>query len=231
MFFLPVLLFFLIGYFILLGGLFFFLKLGVISFAFQRLGIPPDLVFTLLFLTLIGSGINIPIKKFHSGQMMEGQVVNFYGWKFQVPVAAASETTVLAINMGGAIIPSLISLYLLFHWGGLFWEFVIATGIVTFLVNRVARPVKGLGIATPALFPPLVAALVAFLVSLISPDGFQSAPVIAYVSGTLGTLVGADLLNLKKIPELGAPVASIGGAGTFDGVFLTGIIAVVLTSI
>ncbi|HQM75557.1 MAG TPA: hypothetical protein PLL62_10020, partial [Candidatus Saccharicenans sp.] len=75
MFFLPVLLFFLIGYFILLGGLFFFLKLGVISFAFQRLGIPPDLVFTLLFLTLIGSGINIPVKKLHSGQVMESQVV------------------------------------------------------------------------------------------------------------------------------------------------------------
>ena len=231
MFFLPVLLFFLIGYFILLGGLFFFLKLGVISFAFQRLGIPPDLVFTLLLLTLIGSGINIPIKKLHSGQVMEQQVVNFYGWKFQVPVAAARETTVLAINVGGAIIPSLISLYLIFRWGGLFWEFVIATAIVTFLVNRVARPVKGLGIATPALFPPLVAALVAFLVSLISPDGIQSAPVIAYVSGTLGTLIGADLMNLKKIPELGAPVASIGGAGTFDGVFLTGIIAVILTSL
>ena len=231
MFFLPVLLFFLIGYLILLGGLFFFLKLGVISFAFQRLGIPPDLVFTLLLLTLIGSGINIPIKKLHSGQVMEQQVVNFYGWKFQVPVAAARETTVLAINVGGAIIPSLISLYLIFRWGGLFWEFVIATAIVTFLVNRVARPVKGLGIATPALFPPLVAALVAFLVSLISPDGIQSAPVIAYVSGTLGTLIGADLMNLKKIPELGAPVASIGGAGTFDGVFLTGIIAVILTSL
>ncbi len=231
MFFLPVLLFFLIGYFILLGGLFFFLKLGVISFAFQRLGIPPDLVFTLLFLTLIGSGINIPVKKLHSGQVMESQVVDFYGWKFQVPVAAARETTVLAINVGGAIIPSLISLYLIFRWGGLFWELVIATAITTFLVNRVARPVKGLGIATPALFPPLVAALVAFLVSLISPDGLHTAPVIAYVSGTLGTLIGADLMNLKKIPELGAPVASIGGAGTFDGVFLTGIIAVVLTSI
>jgi uncharacterized membrane protein len=231
MFFLPVLLFFLIGYFILLGGLFFFLKLGVISFAFQRLGIPPDLVFTLLLLTLIGSGINIPIKKLHSGQLMEQQVVNFYGWKFQVPVAAASDTTVLAVNVGGAIIPGLISLYLIFRWGGLFWEFVIATAIVTFLVNRVARPVPGLGIATPALFPPLVAALVAFLVSLIAPEGLHSAPVIAYVSGTLGTLIGADLINLKKIPELGAPVASIGGAGTFDGVFLTGIIAVILTSL
>ncbi|MDD8019971.1 MAG: DUF1614 domain-containing protein [Acidobacteriota bacterium] len=231
MFFLPVLLFFLIGYFILLGGLFFFLKLGIISFAFQRLGIPPDTVFALLLLTLIGSGINIPIKKLHSGSVLERQVVNFYGWKFQMPVAASSDTTVLAINVGGAVIPSLISLYLVFRWGVLFWEFVLSMVIVAFLVNRVARPVRGLGIATPALFPPLVAALVAFLVSLISPDGIHSASVIAYVSGTLGTLIGADFMNLKKIPELGAPVASIGGAGTFDGVFLTGIIAVILTSI
>ncbi len=45
---------------------------------------------------------------------------------------------------------------------------------------------------------------------------------------TLGSLIGADLLNLKKIPELGTPIASIGGAGTFDGIFLTGIISVLL---
>ncbi|MGD0979199.1 MAG: DUF1614 domain-containing protein [Candidatus Bathyarchaeia archaeon] len=51
---------------------------------------------------------------------------------------------------------------------------------------------------------------------------------IAYVSGVLGTLIGADLSNLNRIPKLGAPVASIGGAGTFDGIFLTGIIAVLL---
>ena len=58
-----------------------------------------------------------------------------------------------------------------------------------------------------------------------------SAIVIAYVSGVLGALIGADLLNLPKIPKLGAPVASIGGAGTFDGVFLSGIIAVVLAAL
>ena len=40
----------------------------------------------------------------------------------------------------------------------------------------------------------------------------------------------ADLLNLKKISKLGAPIASIGGAGTFDGIFLTGIFAVVLAA-
>ena len=53
---------------------------------------------------------------------------------------------------------------------------------------------------------------------------------VAYVSGTLGTLIGADLLNLSRIQGLGAPVVSIGGAGTFDGIFLTGIVAVLLAS-
>jgi len=51
---------------------------------------------------------------------------------------------------------------------------------------------------------------------------------MAYISGTLGTLIGADLINLGKIEGLQAPVASIGGAGTFDGIFFTGILAVLL---
>ena len=56
----------------------------------------------------------------------------------------------------------------------------------------------------------------------------RNTHVIAYVSGVLGTLIGADLTNLDRIANLGAPVASIGGAGIFDGVFLTGIVAVLL---
>jgi uncharacterized membrane protein len=50
----------------------------------------------------------------------------------------------------------------------------------------------------------------------------------AYIAGSLGTLIGADLLNLDKVRGLGAPVVSIGGAGTFDGIFLAGIVAVLL---
>jgi uncharacterized membrane protein len=57
------------------------------------------------------------------------------------------------------------------------------------------------------------------------------APALAYISGTLGTLIGADLLNLAKIQGLGAPIASIGGAGTFDGIFTTGILAVLLAGL
>jgi uncharacterized membrane protein len=78
---------------------------------------------------------------------------------------------------------------------------------------------------TPAFVPPIAAAVIALILSPSQPG------VIAYVSGTLGTLIGADLLNLGKIPALGAPVASIGGAGTFDGVFLTGIIAALLATL
>jgi uncharacterized membrane protein len=54
---------------------------------------------------------------------------------------------------------------------------------------------------------------------------------IAYVGGTLGTLIGADLLNLRRVEGIGAPVVSIGGAGTFDGVYLTGLISVLLVLI
>jgi uncharacterized membrane protein len=89
----------------------------------------------------------------------------------------------------------------------------------------VARPVRGVGVVTPVFISPLVAAVSAILLSPAHPV------IVAYVAGTLGTLIGADLLNLGKIPALGAPVASIGGAGTFDGVFLTGIIAALIAAL
>jgi uncharacterized membrane protein len=71
--------------------------------------------------------------------------------------------------------------------------------------------------------PPIVAALGSYF---LAPHELR--PLVAYVSGVIGTLIGADLANLGRIKGLGAPVASIGGAGTFDGIFLTGIVAVLL---
>jgi uncharacterized membrane protein len=70
--------------------------------------------------------------------------------------------------------------------------------------------------------PPIVAALCGWLLGAHHPDA------VAYVSGVVATLVGADLANLNKLGNLGAPVASVGGAGTFDGIFLTGNVAVLL---
>jgi uncharacterized membrane protein len=91
--------------------------------------------------------------------------------------------------------------------------------VVALVVNQLARVVPGVGILVPMFLPPLLAAGVALILA------FRRAPPVAYVAGTMGSLIGADLLNLGRVAEMGAPIVSIGGAGTFDGVFLTGILA------
>jgi uncharacterized membrane protein len=130
--------------------------------------------------------------------------------------------TVVAINVGGALIPTGVSIYLLWKEPSVILYSLVGVAAVALVTRVVARPVKGVGIITPAFIPPITAAVAAFIL----PSG---APrIVAYVAGVLGTLIGADLSNLNVIPKLGAPVASIGGAGTFDGIFLSGIIAVLL---
>ena len=47
-------------------------------------------------------------------------------------------------------------------------------------------------------------------------------------AGVLGPLIGADLLHLREIEKIATGVASIGGAGTFDGIILSGIMAAYL---
>lgn len=122
------------------------------------------------------------------------------------------------------MVPTLLSLYLLLKAAP--WvSALVATAFMIAVTHRLAKPVRGVGIALPAFAPPLLAALVSMVVA------YDHAPVVAYISGTLGSLVGADLINLKKIGSLEAPVASIGGAGTFDGIFLNGILAVLLAAI
>ena len=181
----------------------------------------------LFWLALIGSLINIPVATLPSKvSILKHREVRFWGIIYRVPYTTY-ENTVLAINFGGAIIPIFISIliflsFILHHQFSLVMKSLAGILIVTLASYTFARPVKGVGIALPALLPPILAALVAILIA-----SEYSVPV-AYLSGTLGTLIGADLMHLKNIEKLGAPVASIGGAGTFDGIFLSGIMAVLL---
>jgi len=132
--------------------------------------------------------------------------------------------TIIAVNVGGAVIPTLLSMYLLAR--NQIWLLgAVGTVIVAVVVHHLAELVPGVGIAVPVLAPPLVTAVVAIVLSR------RFAGPLAYVSGSLGTLVGADLLNLDKLHGLGVPVASIGGAGTSDGIFVTGIVAVLLAGL
>ncbi|HXZ37316.1 MAG TPA: DUF1614 domain-containing protein [Thermodesulfobacteriota bacterium] len=216
---------FLLMIFFLFIVLFFFLmvEVNVIALVFAKIGIPPRHIFASLFLILIGSFINIPIKKFPQETMINERSVSFFGIRYRIPPAEKPET-VLAVNLGGAVIPCLLSFYLFFKTG-LWVKGLAVTAIMVFVTHRLAKPIKGVGIAMPAFIPPIIAAVFSVIFS------YDYAPVLAYIGGTLGTLIGADILNVSKIKNLGAPVASIGGAGTFDGIFLSGIMAVLLAAI
>lgn len=200
-----------------------FLLLGIIGGAFIKLGLSPSLIFWLLVFTLIGSMVNIPIYTLKSGETLGDSVVSYYGMRVRLPRPPHPGQTVLAINVGGAVIPTALSLYLVSQMDfGLYLPVLV--GLVTLVVNRLARPIPGLGIGVPGLIPPLVAVLGAYL---LCPPEFRAPS--AYIASTMGILIGADLLRLGEIGQLGAPVASIGGAGTFDAIFLSGIIAVMLS--
>ncbi len=133
----------------------------------------------------------------------------------------SSPTTELSVNVGGAVIPTILSLYLMVK-NQIYGPALIGVAILAGVVHMLAEPMPGVGIAVPIFIPPIVSAVVAML---LLRD--YAAP-LAYISGCLGTLIGADLMNLSKLVGADMSRASIGGAGTFDGVFLTGILAVIL---
>jgi uncharacterized membrane protein len=222
MFFPPFLFFFLFIFVFLLFFVFALVQFGVFALAFSRLGIPPEHLFSLLFLSIAGSMINIPIRRIAlESEPEEWELVSFFGMRFRPPAWSPRREMILAVNVGGALIPTCLSVYLLAH-GANPIRMLIALAIVTYIVYKMARTVPGVGIATPMFIPPIAAAVVSLLINN------EWAPATAYVAGTLGTLIGADILHLDKLRHLNAPVASIGGAGTFDGIFLTGILAVLL---
>lgn len=208
---------------VLLGLLLIFViamvEVGAITYAYEKMGIRRRYVFTILLLSLLGSAVNIPIAELPAKDIRVDQVISFFGVDYVVPTIEHEGRTVLAINLGGALIPLGLSLYLLVK-NGLYLSGGLAVAVVAAVTHLLARPVPGVGIAISPLVAPIVAALAAVLISR------RNAAPLAYIAGSVGTLLGADILNLYRIQQLGAPVASIGGAGVGDGVFLAGIVAV-----
>jgi uncharacterized membrane protein len=200
-----------------------FLLVGVFSYAFARLGISPGTASLVLLACLIGSAVNIPIARLSSRAVRVEPYISVFGLRYFMPVMR-KRVTVLAVNLGGAVVPAGLSAYLIAH-DHLGLAALAAVVLVAALVHLIAKPVPGLGIAVPALLPGLFAVLVALLFHPVA------VAALAYVGGTLGTLIGADLVNLGKVRKLGAPVASIGGAGTFDGIFIAGVTAVLLAAL
>jgi uncharacterized membrane protein len=209
----------------LVAGLIILIQLRILRYAYMRLGVGPGAALVLLFGSLIGSYFNIPITVLPGPPPVQsGEIVQFFGMRYVVPVVVSWPGTVLAVNVGGAVIPTIMSTYLVIRYQ-LWLKAALATAAIAFIIHSMATPVPGIGIAVPVFAPVVATAILAFILSR------EYAPPLAYIGGSMGTLIGADLLNLDKINGLGAPVASIGGAGTFDGIFLTGILAVLLAGI
>jgi uncharacterized membrane protein len=201
------------------------LFLGVTEAVFAKIGFSRTEFALILFVTFIGSFINIPLKTMTSQEPMVGfQEVQVFWVTYRIPeMFRRRVSTLVTLNVGGALVPILVSAYLLLFHLSLIGYIVVATLVSSVIIHLMARKVKGVGIVTPAILPPLAAAIIS-----IAIHPAAGAAVIAYISGSMGALIGADLTNLGGISKLGAPVVSIGGAGTFDGVFLTGIIAVII---
>ena len=200
------------------------LQVRALRYAYMSIGFSAGGAMLVLLGSLVGSYFNIPVAQLPERHLLSGHHVTFFGMRYVVPVVIDWPGTVVAVNVGGALIPALTSLYL-FIRHRLWVRGLLAIACVTALCHQLASPVPGLGIALPVFVPAIASAAVALLLSL------RRAAPLAYIGGSLGTLIGADLLNLGRVQGLGAPLVSIGGAGTFDGIFLTGVLAVLIASV
>jgi uncharacterized membrane protein len=222
MIYLPVTLLLFLLFLLLLPFLWFAIALDVVRVAAAKLGFAPNIALLLLALIILGSAINIPLYRVESEEEPIDDFILLYRRQFWgIPFHRIQRKTVVALNVGGGLIPIVLALY----------QFQLASPIailaVTALVSVVAyyaaHIVPGIGVQMNPLVAPLAAALSAVVIS----NSHTSA--IAFAGGILGTLIGADLLHLKDITKMGTGVLSIGGAGVFDGIALCGLFALLLT--
>ncbi len=198
-------------------------QVGAITIAFGKLGLSPDGAFILLFGSLAGSAINFPLFYVDSHPIPKIlEVTQKARGLLRIPELRRAGKTLVAVNVGGCIIPLLFSGLLLLRTSVTLPTVVLGVAVVTLVSRLASRPIAGHGIGIPILIAPITAAIVA-----LSLDA-QNSAALAYISGTTGVLLGADILRLGDIRRLGVSIAAVGGAGTFDGIFLTGILAALL---
>ncbi len=182
----------------------------VITIGFEKLGITPELTIIVLFLILIGSFINIPITRIKYEYLEEKRFFGLFG-------STKLRPSGVAINLGGAIIPILLSIYFLFFVP--LKPVLIAVACMTISIWFLARIVPGRGIVIPVLLPPILALFFSYI---FVPEFLAPC---AFISGVLGTLIGGDILKVRKARQVCPGLISIGGAGVFDGIFLVGIVS------
>src|ERR1700733_14425260 len=125
-------------------GLIILIQLRILRYAYMRLGVSPGAALFLLFGSLIGSYFNIPITMLSGATEQSGQGVDFYGMQYVVPYVTQWPGTVLAVNVGGAVIPTVMSAYLVLRYQ-LWLRAALVTVVVAAVMPSMATPVPGIG--------------------------------------------------------------------------------------
>ena len=223
MFYLPVSILLFILLLLVFPFIWFALTLDVVQIAVAKLGFSANAALFLFAAIIIGGTINIPLYKVESqvevlDNFSDMWVRQFFG----IPLPRIRQKTIVALNVGGGLIPILVALYQFRHASPL--AIVLVTAVVTIVSYYAAQVVPGIGIQMNPLLAPLTAAIASAFIT----RGIHAAPV-AFAGGVLGTLIGADVLHLKEIQRMTPGVLSIGGAGVFDGIALCGLFALLLS--
>ena len=146
------------------------------------------------------------------------------------------QSSLLAIDLGGAIIPIVLSLYLMKVKKLNMPAFIGAVALIAVItyISSEFRPPLGIVSEFPFyLFPSFTAIALALLVYR---QRITSGIPFAYATTTFGVLIGADVVRIPQVmigleeirEEMGLEImaGSIGGAGGLDLVFLGGLIAI-----
>ncbi len=196
---------------------------GGVTVVSRRLGISETTALLALGASLAGSWINIPVAHLHSRGPDLAWEIRLRGGVFLMRPVVPVHETIVAVNLGGAVLPVALSALLLVRVGASV-EALAAVAIVAVVARFASRIVPGVGIVMPFWIAPLAAAASAVA---LAPE---HSAAVAYSAAAVGTLIGADLARLRQVGRIGATVVSIGGAGTFDGIFLGGVVAVALAA-
>jgi uncharacterized membrane protein len=222
MIYLPVTLLLFLLFLLLVPFIWFSIALDVVEVAVAKLGFSSNIALILFAAVVLGSTINIPLYQRISRAPIIPDFADLWMRRFRgIPLQNMEQKTIVALNVGGGLIPTLLALYELTRSNPV--AIVAVTVIVTVVSYFSAQVVPGIGIQMNPLIAPLTTSLTAWLIV-----GSGAAPV-AFAGGVLGTLIGADLLHLREIERMTAGVLSIGGAGVFDGIAMCGLFALLLT--
>ncbi|MFP3170580.1 MAG: DUF1614 domain-containing protein [Sulfolobaceae archaeon] len=209
--------------------------IGYFTFLFKSIGLNDVysflLAFSFSFLSFAFSPVNIVLKEIDREALMPSvDVIYVFGIPLYVPrLSYEIRKTLVAINVGGAIVPVIISSILLIFTAELSYFIplliMVNTLIVVLVSHHFSKVMPGVGVVMNPLIAPVTSSFVSLIFFFSTP---LFVPISAYISSVLGTLIGADLLNMNRIIKASPQIVSIGGMGTFDGIFLSGVFSIMI---